>query len=157
MITSSVILMGLSTVVGAIFKLIATKMENSRALEEAKLKALNAQAVVTEAAREFRSKGFEFTRRFIAITMTIFVIAVPYLAVLWYQWMYPIDIVTQGLYPPIIFGYETINSGFWPFTSDTTTTTWKEFTGLVITPWHTDMFSVVMGLYFGNRLGNGRM
>lgn len=157
MITSSIIIAGISTVAGALFKLVATKMENSRAIEEAKLRALNSKAVVTKDAREYENRGFQFTRRFIAVVLTLCVVALPYLAVLWYQWMYPIDIVTGQMYPSVFFGYEVLDKGFWPFTSDATTTTWKEFKGLVITPWHTEMFAWVMGLYFGSRLGNGRM
>lgn len=156
MITSGVIIAGISTVVGAVIKLIAVKMQNSRDLEEAKLKALNAKAVVTKEAREYENKGFQYTRRTIALMLTFFVIAVPYLAVLWYQWMYPIDIVAGQMYPSVHFGYEVIDKGFWPFTSDSTETVWKEFKGIVITQWHTEMFAWVMGLYFGNRLGNGR-
>lgn len=156
MITSSVVIAAVSTVVGAVFKLIAVRMDNNKQLEEAKLKALNAKATVTKDAREYENKGFQYTRRFIAILLATFVIAVPYLSVLWYQWMYPIDIVTGQAYPSIYFGYEVIDKGFWPFTSDSTTTIWKEFKGIVITQWHTEMFAWVMGLYFGNRLGNGR-
>lgn len=156
MITTSVVIAAVSTVVGAVFKLVATKMENSRQIEEAKLRALNAKAAVTKDTREYGNKGFQYTRRFIAILLSTFVIAVPYLAVLWYQWMYPIDVIADQLYPSIHFGYEVIDKGFWPFTSDSTVTVWKEFKGIVITQWHTEMFAWIMGLYFGNRLGNGR-
>lgn len=155
MITSSLIIAAISTVTGAVFKLIATKMENARAIEEAKLKALNAKATVTKDAREYENKGFQFTRRFIAIATTICVIVIPFVAVLWS--MFSFAPIGSASLPPIVFGYEVIHSGFWPFTSNTTETVWKEFYGLVITPWHTEMFAWIMGLYFGNRLGNGRM
>ena len=157
MLTSGVVITAISTIATIIFKLIAVKMENNRALEEAKLKALNAEATVTKDAREYENRGFQFTRRFIAVMLTIFVIAVPYLSILWYQWMYPIDIVAGQMYPLVYFGYEVLDKGFWPFTADSTITVWKEFKGIVITQWHTDMFAIMMGLYFGNRIGNGRM
>jgi len=156
MLTSSVVIAVISTVIGAVLRLVSTKMQNDRAIEEAKLKALNAKATVTDTARKYENKGFQFTRRFIAITLTLCVVALPYFAVLWYQWMYPIDIIADKLYPSVIFGYESLDKGFWPFTADATITTWKEFKGIVITPWHTEMFAWVMGLYFGNRLGDGR-
>lgn len=156
MIASSLVIAAISTVVGGVFKLIATRMENQKQLEEAKLRALNAKATVTKDAREYENKGFQFTRRIIALTMTLCVVALPYFSVLWYQSMYPLTILNDGAQPSVWFGYETIKSGFWPFTSDTTVTNWQEFKGLVITPWHTDMFAMIMGLYFGNRLGNGR-
>lgn len=138
-------------------KLIAIKMQGTKELREAELKALNAKATVTKDAREYSNKGFEFTRRFIAVATTLCVMVAPFAAVLWYQWMYPVDAVTGGAVPPIIFGYDVVDKGFWPFTSDTTTTHWETFKGLVITPWHTDMFAWIMGMYFGNRMGNGRM
>jgi len=157
MFTSSLIIGLASTAMAWVAKLITMKMENTRELREAELKALNSRAVVTKEAREYSNKGFEFTRRFIAIDTTLCVMVVPFAAILWYQWMYPIDIVQGQAYPSVIFGYEVIDKGFWPFTSDTTTTKWETFKGIVITPWHTEMFSWLMGMYFGNRLGNGRM
>ena len=156
MITSSLVIGLVSTVVGGIFKLIASKMQWNKELREAELKALNAQAEVTKDAREYDNKGFQITRRFIAIATTLCVMVIPFAAVLWYQYLFPLDIVLGQNFPEIHFGYNVIDKGFWPFTSDTTTTHWESFKGIVITPWHTDMFSMIMGLYFGNRLGNGR-
>lgn len=157
MLTSSLVIGLGSMAFSWIAKLIAMKMQGNKELREAELKALNAKAQVTKDAREYNNRGFQFTRRFIAVVTTLCVMALPFLAVLWYQWLYPIDIVTGGMTPSVHFGYNVIDKGFWPFTSDTTTTMWKEFNGLVITPWHTDMFAWVMGMYFGNRMGNGRM
>lgn len=156
MFTASLVIGIVSTVVGAIIKLIAMKMQGNKELREAELKALNAKAQVTKDAREYSNKGFQYTRRFIAIVTTICVMALPFFSVLWYQWMYPIDIVTGQSFPSVFFGYDTIDKGFWPFTSDTNVTHWKEFKGIVITPWHTEMFAWIMGLYFGNRLGDAR-
>lgn len=140
-----------------IAKLIAMKMQGNKELREAELKALNAKAQVTKDAREYNNTGFQFTRRFIAIAVTVCVVVLPFLAPLWYQYTYPIDVINNGMEPAIHFGYNVIDKGFWPFTSDTTTTKWMEFNGLVVTPWHTDMFAWVMGMYFGNRMGNGKM
>lgn len=156
MITSSVIIGLGSAVITAVFKLIATKMQASRELREAELKAMNSKAQITKDAREYDNPAFQFTRRFIAIATTLCVMVVPFAAVLWYQGMYPLTILADGAHPSVIFGYETIDKGFWPFTSDSTITNWKEFKGIVITPWHTEMFAWVMGMYFGDRLGNRR-
>lgn len=157
MITSSLIIGLGSMALSWVAKLIAMKMQGSKELREAELKALNAKAQVTKDAREYNNKGFQFTRRFIAIATTLCVMVVPFAAALMYQWTYPIDVINSGMTPSIWFGYDVVDKGFWPFTSDATTTNWKEFKGLVITPWHTDMFAWIMGMYFGNRLGNGRM
>jgi CDP-diglyceride synthetase len=157
MITSSLIIGLGSMVFSWIAKLIAIKMQGTKELREAELKALNARAQVTRDAREHKSTGFQFTRRFIAVCLTICVIVLPFVAPLYYQYMYPIDILNADMQPAIWFGYNVVETGFWPFTSDVTTTTWREFRGLVITPWHTDMFAWVMGMYFGNRMGDGRV
>jgi|SRR5690554_1451451 len=156
MLTSSLLIGIVTTVITWIAKLITMKMQGAKELREAELKALNARAVITKDAREYNNKGFQYTRRFIAIATTICVMVLPFAAALWYQWMYPIDVLIGERQPPIYFGYDVVDKGFWPFTSDTTTTYWKEFKGIVITPWHTDMFGWIMGMYFGDRLGNSR-
>jgi len=157
MLTSSLIIGIASTAMAWIAKLITLKLQFNKELREAELKALNARAQITKDAREYENKGFQITRRIIALTVTFCVIAIPFLLPLWYQYTYPIDVINSGMEPSIWFGYNIIDKGIWPFTSDTTTTIWKEFKGVVITPWHTDMFGWIMGMYFGNRLGNGRM
>lgn len=151
MITSSLVIGVVTTVVSWAAKLITMKMQASKELREAELRALNAKATVTKEAREYNNKGFQYTRRFIAILTALCVMGLPLLIVPLFHYMY------SGMYvPDITFGYNTVDKGFWPFTSDTTTTTWRTFQGIVITPWHTDMFAWVMGMYFGDRLGNGK-
>lgn len=157
MLTSSLVIGVASMAFSWIAKLIAMKMQGNKELREAELKALNAKAQVTKDAREYQNTGFQFTRRFLAILLGVCVVALPLMAPLWYQYTYPIDVINNGMEPSIWFGYNIVDKGFWPFTSDATITQWKEFKGLVITPWHTDMFAWVMGMYFGNRMGNGRM
>ena len=155
MITSSVIIGLGSAVITGVFKLIAMKLEASREQREAELKAMNAKAQITKDAREYNNRGFQITRRFIAIATTLCVMVVPFIAVLYGMFTYfPLDAAPL---PPVTFGYEVIDKGFWPFTSDATVTKWQEFRGIVITPWHTEMFAWIMGMYFGNRMGNGRM
>lgn len=156
MLTSSLVIGVVSMALTWIAKLITMKMQGNKELREAELKALNAQARVTKEARTYENKGFQITRRFIAITLTLCIVALPALAPAWYQYTYPIDVINSGMEPSIWFGYNVIDKGFWPFTSDTTITEWKEFKGIVITPWHTDMFAWIMGMYFGDRAGNGR-
>lgn len=155
MITSSVIIGLGSAVITGVFKLIAMKLEAAREQREAELKAMNAKAQVTKDAREYNNKGFQFTRRFIAIATTLCVMVVPFAAVLYGMFSYaPLGATSM---PPITFGYEVVEQGFWPFTKDATITHWEQFRGIVITPWHTEMFAWIMGMYFGNRMGNGRM
>lgn len=157
MVTSSLIVGVVSMALTWAGKLIAMKIQGNKELREAELKALNAKATVTKEAREYENKGFQFTRRFITIVTTICVMALPFIAPLWYQYTYPIDVINGNLTPSVWFGYNVLDKGFWPFTADATVTVWKEFKGMAITPWHTEMFAWIMGMYFGNRTGNGRM
>lgn len=156
MFTSSLLIGVVTTVLTWLAKLITMKMSNTRALREAELKALNARATVTKEAREYENKGFQYTRRFIAIATTLCVMVLPFVAVLWYQWLYPIDVIMGDMQPEVYFGYNVVDTGFWPFTSDTVRTEWEVFKGIFISPWHTDMFGWIMGMYFGDRLGNSK-
>lgn len=155
MITTGLITLLVSTVVGGILKLVASKMEYNHQLESAKLAALNAKARVVDQARQYPQ--FQFTRRFIAIFATIAILGLPLLVPVWHMWLYPIDVLRSELQPSVWFGYEVLVSGFWPFTDTVTNTIWKDFKGLVITPFHVEVFSAIIGFYFGARLGNGRM
>lgn len=151
MITTSLISLLGSTILGAVFRLISMKMEASRALEEAKLKALNAQATVTKEAREYENKGFQITRRFIAISSVIAIVVVPLVAPYFFALSeFP------GMNPDITLCYNQFNSGFWPFTSDETLLECVSFKdNIVITTWHTELLAAIVGLYFGNKVGRG--
>jgi len=151
MITSSIMIMGFTTVASWIMKLIAMKMQGDKDSHDAMIQGLNAQAKVTHEARQVKDKGFQWTRRIIALTFTACVVAIPML-------VWPYAMVFNDIPPDIFFGYHVTEPGFWPFFSDKTVTEWRAFGGMVITPWHTDMFAYIMGLYFGDRLGgpNGR-
>ena len=51
---------------------------------------------------------------------------------------------------PVYVGYvETVQQGFWLFSSDVDMTQWKPLNGLVITPLDTHVVSSIIGLYFG--------
>ena len=152
MITTGLVTFFVSTVVGAVFKLIATKMDNTRMLEEAKLAALNAKARVVDDARRYSNKGFQITRRVIAISATLSILVLPIVAPFIYTLVYPLDVLQEGLQPSIWFGYDVIKEGFWPFTSDSTVTEWREMKGIVITPDHWNMMNSIIGLYFGTAI-----
>jgi hypothetical protein len=152
MITTGLVTFFVSTIVGAVFKLAATKIENNRAVEEAKLRALNAKAVVVDQARRYANKGFQVTRRFIAISATLSILVLPIVAPFIYTLMYPVDVIQAGVQPSVWFGYDVIKEGFWPFTSDSTVTEWKEMKGVVITPDHWNIMNSIIGMYFGTAI-----
>lgn len=152
MITTGLVTFFVSTVVGSVFKLIAAKMENTKLLEEAKLRALNSRAKVVDDARRYENKGFQITRRVIAISVTMTVLVFPLLVPMIYPLVYPEEFLLAGMEPSVWFGYDVVKEGFWPFTSDSTTTVWKEMKGAVITPFHTEIVSAIIGMYFGTAI-----
>jgi len=146
-----------STVIGAIFKYLSVRNDNYLALRQAELKAMNARAEITKDAREYNNQGFQWTRRFIVAVCVLSIIALPLWAPLYYSIMYPVEVSMLDSPLPVWFGYDVVTAGFWPFWGSETETIWKLFNGIVITPFHVEIMSSIMGLYFGGRLGNGRM
>lgn len=151
MISTGLITFLLSTVVGAVFKLIASKMDNTRLIEEAKLRALNAQAVIVDDARRYENKGFQITRRVIAISATLSILVLPIVAPLMSYMMYPVE-QDLGMHLNVTFCYDLIVSGFWPFTDSITETICNPMKGVVITPEHWNIMNSIIGLYFGTAI-----
>lgn len=147
---SSVIIAGITFVVSAIFKLIVLKMQANREQEEARLKALNAQAKVTNQAREAGDKGFKITRRIIALTFVFAVVLAPTIPYVLMSFSAVTGIVTPAI--EVHFGYNQLVNGFWPFTKDSTEVIWETRQGFMITPWHSDMVAMIMAMYFGDKI-----
>jgi hypothetical protein len=98
---------------------------------------LSAQSEATDMARKYENKGFQITRRIIAVSAVMAVIVWPKIVpVLW-----P-DI-------PVNVGYTEWNPGFLFFTEGTEAVKWQALKGLVITPLDTHLLSAIIGLYFG--------
>lgn len=152
MISTSLIVMIITTILSFVFKYASMRLENDRVKNEMMIKGLNAQAEVTDQARQHKDKGFQYTRRFIAIALTLCVVVIPMV------WPVFTSVYLPGFaanFPELAgttFGYTELQPGFWPFTVDSTETVWRNFNGLVVTPWHTDMFGAVIGMYFGDRM-----
>tara|TARA_R100000664_G_scaffold9010_1_gene14874 strand:+ start:2742 stop:3179 length:438 start_codon:yes stop_codon:yes gene_type:complete len=97
---------------------------------------LAAQSKATDLARRYENRGFQFTRRFIAIAAVLAVIVWPkVISVFWPE----ID---------VIVGYTEWNPGFLFFEGNDNTV-WQSMKGLVITPLDTHLLSAIVGLYFG--------
>ena len=97
---------------------------------------LAAQSKATDLARRYENKGFQITRRVIALSAVGAVIVWPKVgAVFW-----PSVAVTVG--------YTQWNPGFL-FFEGTDDVVWQSLQGLVITPLDTHLLSAIVGLYFG--------
>jgi len=105
------------------------------------LQALNAKANIAKEAREYNNKGFQWTRRFIAIAAISAIIVWPKFAPL-------MDI-------PVVVGWTEWNPGFL-FIPGKESTMWHVMEGLVITPLDTHLVSSIAGLYFGASIVGNR-
>ncbi len=97
---------------------------------------LSAQSKATDLARRYENKGFQVTRRIIALSAVFAVIVWPkVVAVFWPE-------------VPVVVGYTEWNPGFL-FFEGSEETTWQAVEGLVLTPLDTHLLSAIVGLYFG--------
>ena len=104
----------------------------SRAIE-----GLSAQSEATDLARRYENKGFQVTRRVIALSAVGAIIVWPkVIAVFWPE-------------IPVTIGYTEWNPGFLFFTEGKELIKWQSLKGLVITPLDTHLLSAIVGLYFG--------
>ena len=114
--------------------------QNAKAKQDAFQRAIDglaAQSEATDLARRYENKGFQMTRRVIALSAVFAVIVWPKLvAVFWPE-------------VPVTVGYTEWNPGFLFLTEGKETTTWQSLSGLVLTPLDTHLLGAIVGLYFG--------
>ena len=98
---------------------------------------LAARSKATDLARKYANKGFQITRRIIALSAVFAVIIWPK--------------IVPVLFPdvPVVVGYTEWNPGFLFFTEGSESVTWRHMKGLVLTPLDTHLLSAIVGLYFG--------
>ena len=90
-------------------------------------------------ARRYENKGFQWTRRIIALTAVFFIIVWPKLA--------PVFFDTS-----VYLTWTEFSRGFLFLIEQKEITMDKEFFGVVITPLDTHLMSAIIGLYFGGSL-----
>ena len=101
------------------------------------IEGLSAQSRATDMARRYENKGFQITRRIIALSAVGAIIVWPkVIAVFWPE-------------IPVTIGYTEWNPGFLFFTEGKELVKWQALKGLVITPLDTHLLSAIVGLYFG--------
>ena len=101
------------------------------------IEGLSAQSEATDLASRYENKGFQVTRRIIALASVGAIIVWPkVVAVFWPE-------------IPVTVGYTEWRPGFLFFTEGTEETTWQALTGLVITPLDTHLLGAIIGMYFG--------
>ena len=93
-----------------------------------------------EAARNVDNKGFQWTRRIIALTSVFAIVVLPKLVAVYYP-----DV-------SVTVGYTQWNPGFLFFKEGREVFEWITFQGLVITQLDTNLVSAIIGMYFGGSL-----
>jgi len=114
--------------------------QNMKAKQEAFQRAIDglaAQSKATDEARRYENKGFQLTRRVIALSAIGAVIV----------WPKVVPVFWPDL--PVVVGWTEWNPGFLFLTEGEEATVWKALKGLVITPLDTHLVSAITGLYFG--------
>ena len=129
-----------SGLLGGFLKIWARAQDARREERLLHLHALNQHAKVVDQARRYDNRGFQWTRRIIALTATACVIALPKLAALFFP------------ETAVHYGYPQLDQGFLFFTADAEKIHWVTHKGLIITPLDTHLLSAIIGLYFGGSL-----
>jgi hypothetical protein len=129
-----------STLLSGLLSLWSQRMKAKQ--EEQKMLIARAEVQVSAFAdaRTYDNKGFQFTRRIIALTSIFAIVLLPKLVPIFY----PEILVTVG--------YTNWKPGFLFFTDGKEIFEWVSFNGLVITQLDTNLVSAIIGMYFGGSL-----
>jgi len=114
--------------------------QNMKSKQEAFQRAIDglaAQSKATDEARRYENKGFQLTRRIIALSAIGAVIVWPKVVPVFWPDM------------PVIVGWTEWKPGFLFLIEGEEQTVWQTMKGLVITPLDTHLVSAITGLYFG--------
>jgi len=93
-----------------------------------------------KAARQVKDKGFQWTRRIIALSAIFAIVVLPKLVAVYYP---EVDVTV---------GYTNWRPGFWFLVEGRERFEWITFQGLVITQLDTNLVSAIIGMYFGGSL-----
>ena len=100
----------------------------------------NFQLQAIESARNYDNKGFQWTRRIIALVSIFAIVLLPKLVAIYYP---DVDVTV---------GYTNWRPGFMFFRDGREIFEWVTFQGLVITQLDTNLVAAVIGMYFGGSL-----
>jgi hypothetical protein len=93
-----------------------------------------------KAARDVKDKGFQWTRRIIALSAIFAIVVLPKLVAVYYP---EVDVTV---------GFTNWRPGFWFLVESRERFEWITFQGLVITQLDTNLVSAIIGMYFGGSL-----
>jgi len=129
-----------STLLSGLLSLWSQRMKAKQEEQKMLIARTEVQNAAISDARNYDNKGFQFTRRIIALTSIFSIVLLPKLVPLFY----PEILVTVG--------YTNWKPGFLFFTDGQEIFEWVSFNGLVITQLDTNLVSAIIGMYFGGSL-----
>ena len=129
-----------STVLGGVMSIWADSRKAKAEEQQLLITRGKFQLQAVEAARNGKDKGFQWTRRIIALTAVFSIVVLPKLVA-----VFAPDVL-------VTVGYTEFKPGFLFFTKDVEIFKWVTFEGLVITQLDTNLVSAIIGMYFGGSL-----
>ena len=129
-----------STLLSSVLSLWSQKMKAKQDEQKMLITRGEFQLKAVDAARNVQDKGFQWTRRIIALTSVFAIVVLPKLVAVFYP---DVDVTV---------GYTLFQPGFLFFTDGREVFQWVTFKGLVITQLDTNLVSAIIGMYFGGSL-----
>jgi hypothetical protein len=126
-----------SSLLGGVMTIWSQNMKSKQEAFQRAIDGLAAQSKATDEARRYENKGFQLTRRIIALSAIGAVIVWPKVVPVFWPDM------------PVIVGWTEWKPGFLFLIEGEEQTVWQTMKGLVITPLDTHLVSAITGLYFG--------
>ena len=128
-----------SSLLGGVMSIWSQSIKAKQEEQKMLLARAATQMSFIEKARTYDNKGFQWTRRIIALTAVFMVIAYPKLVPVLFD-------------VPVILTWTEFTNGFLFLIEKKEILMDKSFAGVVITPLDTHLMSAIVGLYFGGSL-----
>ena len=128
-----------SSVLGGIMSIWSQSIKAKQDEQKMLLARADNQMKHIEKARTYENKGFQWTRRIIALTAVFMVIAYPKLVPVFFD-------------VPVILTWTEFTGGFLFLIDQKEVLMDKSFAGVIITPLDSHLMSAIVGLYFGGSL-----
>ena len=130
-----------STVLGGVMSIWSQSIKAKQAEQKMLIQRAEVQQQGFKEAREYDNKGFQWTRRIIALTAIFAIVVLPKL----------LPLISPDAH--VIVGYTQFKPGFL-FFEGKEVMKWipMDAKGIVITPLDTNLVSAIIGLYFGGSL-----
>ena len=129
-----------STVLGGVMSVWAESRKAKQEQQKLLITRGEFEMKAIKAARNVKDKGFQWTRRIIALSSVFAIVILPKLVAVYYP---DVDVTV---------GYTNFQPGFLFITEGREIFEWITFQGLVITQLDTNLVSAIIGMYFGGSL-----